>query len=211
MKRVLLGAVACWLAFAVIGGAWYWWENRPSYVPPLDGGDGIAYGQLLEVGQPFSWGSALLRNVGKKPVVVERARLLRSTPNLELLGEVRTHVVGVGEGEAAQMMLGDRSGFPSDRYPSRPLREQNVVALPKTLTPDGTPGEGLQIVFGLRIPEPGAAGGSDVEVTYRVGGHRYRAVYNYSVYLCAPEAAYKDNAGCRPEDVDGKLVNRALG
>jgi hypothetical protein len=90
------------------------------------------------------------------------------------------------------------------------LREQNVVALPKTRTPDGMAGEGLQIVFGFRIAEPGVAGGSDVEVTYRVGGHRYREVYDYSVYLCAPEEAFKDK-DCPPKELEGMLANRALG
>ena len=213
MKRFVLAAIAYAVFLAAVAGGWYLWEHRPSDDGPLDGGGGITYGDPIDAGRAMSWGAALLTNLGTEPAVVERARLLRSTANLELLG-IHSHLVGHGHTEKDQLLIGDRSGFPLERYPSRPLREQNVVRVPDEYLPNGSPAEGLQIVFGLRMAQPagqpGLAGGSDVEVTYRVGSRRYREVYRYAVYLCAPELDYHKHP-CPPEEFRGKFEDRALG
>lgn len=204
-----LAVYAC-LAGALFGG-YLWWEHRSPSPPPLSGGGGIGVGGPVDVGQPYSWGSVFLQNRGRRPAVVERARILRSTPNLELAGPVHSHLVGQGSHtEGDQLILGDPSGFPPARWPSRPLAEQNVVRVAERLQDDGDPDEGFQLVFGLVVTAPGEARATAVEVVYRIGTQRYRTVYDYTVTLCAPVSVYKDRR-C-PED-DARLVpeQRALG
>ena len=209
MRRAALwlAAYVC-VAVALLGG-YRWWQD-PSAPAPLDGGVRIGVGDAVEVGKPYSWGSVVLRNRSGRPAVVDRARILRSTPNLELAGPVHSHFVGYGHTEADQMIAGDASGFPPARWPSRPLAEQNVVRVAERIEDDGSPGEGLQIVFGLVVTAPGEARATAIEVTYRVGGRRYREVFYNTVTLCAPTEAYQDRS-C-PED-EARLVagDRTLG
>jgi hypothetical protein len=200
---VWLSAYAC--LFAVLFGGYQWWQGR-SAPPPLDGGPRIGVGGAVEVGQPYSWGAVVLQNRGGRPAVVQRARILRSTPNLELAGPVHSHFVGYGHTEADQMIAGDQTGFPPARWPSRPLAEQNIVRVAQRIGDDGEPTEGLQIVFGLVVTAPGEARATAVEVVYRVGGRRYRQVFDNTVTLCAPVAVYlerdcpADEARLIPED-----------
>jgi hypothetical protein len=204
MKRFALVAVvvlAGVLVFVTVQ------TTRISGNGPLDGGVGNEQGQPLEVGQPYTWGSTLLLNEGKKPVVVERVRLLGVTGSLELLA---VHTRQVPDERGQGFYFGD-SGFPRSDYPSRPLAEQNVVPVPKTFSPEGNPYEGLQIVLGVQVNETGVARFEAVEVTYKVGGRRYREVYDDSVYLCAPYDAYTGNGDCPSPEVKDRFDDRTLG
>ena len=174
---------------------------------PLDGGVGTEQGQPLEVKQPYTWGSTLLLNEGKKPAVLERVRLLGVTGSLELLA---VHTRLVPDERDQGLYLGD-TGFPRVDYPSRPLAEQNIVPVAKTRTPDGSPGEGLQLVLGVRVNEPGVARFEAVEVTYKVGARRYREVFDDSVYLCAPYDAYTGNGDCPSDEIRNQFDDRTLG
>jgi hypothetical protein len=55
---------------------------------------------------------------------------------------------------------------------------------------------------GARIGEnaPASPGARAVEVTYRVGNHRYKETYDQKLYLCAPESEYISSSIAR----DGK-------
>lgn len=174
---------------------------------PLDGGVGTVQGQPLEVGAPYTWGSVLLTNEGKKPAVVERVRLLGVTGSFELLA---VHTRPVPDERGQGYILGE-DVFPSEQYPTKPLAEQNVVPVAKTRTPAGTPGEGLQIVFGLQVGAPGVARSRAAEVTYRVHDRRYREVYHDEIYLCAPFEAYDEQGQCPSEEVRGRFDDRTLG
>lgn len=174
---------------------------------PLEGGVGNEQGQPLDVGQPYTWGSTLLLNEGKKPAVLERVRLLGVTGSLELLA---VHTRQVPDERGQGLYFGDTS-FPRSDYPSRPLAEQKVVPVPKTFGPEGSPIEGLQIILGVKVNEPGVARFGAVEVTYKVGGRRYREVYNDSVYLCAPYDAYTGNGDCPSPEVRDRFDDRTLG
>ena len=82
MKRVALIAAVVLAGFLVFGSC----RRRASRVT----GRSTAVweteqGQPLEVKQPYTWGSTLLLNEGKKPAVVERVRLLGVTGSFELL------------------------------------------------------------------------------------------------------------------------------
>src|SRR5688572_20940713 len=78
----------CVLVLGVVGTVA--WLGRDDYDPtagPIDSSqNGLAYAQPLEVGQDFSIGITTLYNRGKRPVTIERVRLLGVTGPLELLG-----------------------------------------------------------------------------------------------------------------------------
>jgi hypothetical protein len=204
MKRIALIAAVLLAGMLVVG---ILQTTGTSSDGPLDGGVGTEQGQPLEVKQPYTWGSTLLRIDGKKPAVLKRVRLLGVTGSLELLA---VHTRPVPDERDQGLYLGD-TGFPRADYPSRPLAEQNVVPVPTTFSPEGSPYEGLQIVLGVQINEPGVARFKAVEVTYKVGGRRYREVFEDSVYLCAPYDAYTGSGDCPSEKVRGQFDDRTLG
>lgn len=204
MKRV--GLIAAITLVGVIGVG-ILQTTRTSSDGPLDGGVGTIQGQRLEVKEPFTWGSTLLLNKGKKPAKLERVRLLGVTGSFELLA---VHTRPVPDERDQGLYLGD-TGFPRTDYPSRPLAEQNVVPVPTTFSPEGTPYERLQIILGVQVGEPGVARFEAVEVTYKVGGRRYREVFRDSVYLCAPTDVYKGEGQCPSDDVRDRFDDRTLG
>jgi hypothetical protein len=204
MKRV--GLIA-FIALVGVIGVRILQTTRTSSDGPLDGGVGTIQGQRLEVKEPFTWGSTLLLNKGKKPAKLERVRLLGVTGSFELLA---VHTRPVPDERDQGLYLGD-TGFPRTDYPSRPLAEQNVVPVPTTFSPEGTPYERLQIILGVQVGEPGVARFEAVEVTYKVGGRRYREVFQDSVYLCAPVAVYKAEGQCPSDEVRDRFDDRTLG
>ena len=204
MKRV---AVFAALVLAGILAVGIFRASGVSTDGPLDGGVGTEQGQPLDVKQPYTWGSTLLLNEGKKPAVVERVRLLGVTGSLELLA---VHTRPVPDERGQGLYLGD-TGFPRADYPSRPLAEQNVVPVPTTFSPEGTPYERLQIILGIQVNEPGVARFEAVEITYKVGGRRYREVFDDSVYLCAPNDAYTGHGDCPSDEVRDRFDDRTLG
>lgn len=204
MKRVALVVAVALAGVLVVGMVQI---RRTSSGGPLDGGVGTEQGQPLDVKQPYTFGSTLLRIDGKKPATLERVRLLGVTGSLELLA-VHTRLVPDERGQG--LYMGD-TGFPRADYPTLPLAKQNVVPVATTRTPDGSPNEGLQIVLGVQVGEPGVARFEAVEVTYKVGGRRYRKVFNDSVYLCAPDVAYTGNGDCPSDDVRDRFDDRTIG
>lgn len=204
MKRVALIAAVVLVGVLVVRIVQ---TGRTSSDGPLDGGVGTIQGQRLEVKQPYTWGSTLLLNKAKKPARLERVRLLGVTGSLELLA---VHTRPVPDERGQGLYLGD-TGFPRTDYPTRPLTEQNVVPVPTTFSPEGTPYERLQVVLGVQVGEPGVARFEAVEITYKVGGRRYREVFEDSVYLCAPIEAYKGEGQCPSDDVRDRFDDRTLG
>ena len=204
MKRVAL--IAAVLLVGVLAVSIFQ-TGRTSSDGPLDGGVGTIQGQRLEVKQPYTWGSTLLLNKAKRPARLERVRLLGVTGSLELLA---VHTRPVPDERGQGLYLGD-AGFPRADYPTRPLAEQNVVPVPTTFSPEGTPYERLQVVLGVQVGEPGVARFEAVEITYKVGGRRYREVFEDSVYLCAPVDVYKGEGQCPSDDVRDRFDDRTLG
>ena len=204
MKRVALLATVVLAGLLMVG---FLQTKRTSSDGPLDGGVGTEQGQPLNVKEPYTWGSTLLLNKGKKPAKLERVRLLGVTGSFELLA---VHTRPVPDERDQGLYLGD-TGFPRTDYPSRPLAEQNVVPVPTTFSPEGTPYERLQVILGIQVGKPGVARFKAVEITYKVGGRRYREVFDDSVYLCAPYDAYTGNGDCPSPEVKDRFDDRTLG
>jgi hypothetical protein len=188
------------------------WYARYDYDPtagPIDGSqNGLGFAAPVEVGQDFSIGITALHNDGRKPIVVERVRLLGVTGNLELLG-VDTRQYPKGN---AQILLGD-FGFPPPKYPAKPLIDQDVVPVPTAAEPQ----EGLELVIGVRAAKPGIAAYRAVDVFYRVGKRRYHELFNANtVHLCAPVAdfvdpvSYQSRQECPPKAIEKRFEDRVL-
>jgi hypothetical protein len=200
-RRVVLPAIAV-SAVAVVAGLALMERNAPGD-GPLRGGT-LNFGYSAEVGEPFSMTNVAIFNHGDKPAAIERVRLLGVTGSLELLG-VRTRQIPSSEGYPLGAV-----GFPPAGYSSKALSDDNAVPVPKTFTETGSPYEHLQLVVGLRALAPGVAGAQQVEVTYKVGGRRYREVIDNKMFLCAPKAQY-DPAHCPPREVEDLTSDRTLG
>ena len=215
MKRLLIGGLAYALFVTAVAVAYVAWEHWPRRSPfPIDGSGDFGGSQALEPGRPLTWGTVILRNLGSKPVIVERVRLLRATPNIVYLSS-GTHRVGEDHAGEDEIIIGGE-GLWASPYIVRPLAEQNLVPVPRTFsgTPP-SPDQALQIVFGIQLDQPGIGGVRDVEVTMRVGHRRHTEVYHHELYLCAPLADYqgpnRDHCPSLPQDGAPPIPERVLG
>jgi hypothetical protein len=147
-------------------------------------------------------GSVLLVNNGDEAVVIEKAELLGVHGPMKILG-VLSRAWPPDDGPA---LSGGEEAYPPVSATAEPLVERNVVPVAKTRTESGTPGEGIQLFFGVEITEPGVAWAERVEVTYKVGGKRHRERFDRAFVLCAPFDSYGGpDRPCPPPEVDEKL------
>jgi hypothetical protein len=196
------------------------WYARYAYDPtdgPIDGAEnGLAYAQPIDVGRAMSVGITSLFNDGKEPAVVERVRLLGVSGGLELVG-VGTRLFPQGD---VGTFAGD-FGFPPERYPTKPLAEQNVLPVATLFNETtGEPNDGLQLVIGVRATKPGISAYRAVEVDYRVGRRHYRELFPHNyVHLCAPLSEYVDFTAevgsrklqdCPPRELEDTFEDRVL-
>lgn len=198
MRRSQVFAV---LGVLVIGGAGLMLALRDSGLGdgPLDAGFPGAYGQGLELGDAYTAGQVILLNEGDEPAVIERVRVLGVTDGIEVLG-IHTRRVPGTDGELGTFI--GAVGFPPQGYVTRPLAEQNVVPVPTEFTEGGSPAAGLELAIGVRATQPGVGRARGVEITYRVGGKRYREEINAGIYLCAPAADFTEDESCPGELMD---------
>lgn len=197
MKRLAVALVA-----VTVAGGVAFFAFRPQTLgdgPLTAGTGGTSSGQRLAIGEPVSYGYVLLLNTAKKPATLETVRLLGISGGLEVLG-VRSRSVPDEEGRGMFISLG---GYPPHDWSSTPLESNHVVPVGATFAEDGTPNEGLELVIGVRATRPGVGRARAVEFTYKVGGRRYREVYDGSLYLCAPAEDF--TADTCPGDTKGKF------
>lgn len=153
---------------------------------PLDGGAGRIDGQPVEVSVPYTMGSVLLRNEADQPAVIEDVQLLGINGPLRVLGVLARS----WPPETGPALSSGEEGYPPVEVPATPIEELNVVPVAKTRTEAGTPGEGLQLFFGVELTEAGVAWAEQVEVTYRVGGKKYKERFDQAFFLCGPIDQY---------------------
>lgn len=153
---------------------------------PLDGGVGRIDGQPVEVADPYTMGSVLLRNESDEPAVIENVELLGIHGPLKLHGILSRE----WPPEDGPALSGGEDDYPPVSAKAKPLSELNVVPVAQTRTEAGTPGEGIQLFFGVEITEPGVAWAEQVEVTYKVGNRRYKETFDRAFFLCAPRDQY---------------------
>ena len=201
MKRAAAVLAALGLLVAAAFGVVAWRHRGTVAIGgPVEAGAGNAGGQRLGVGEDYSFGNVVLTNRSKSPARLEKVRVLGITAGFQVLG-VRAIPTPVVPHEVYNY-LGD-FGFPPSKYPSKSLAEEHVVPVAKTHDESGEPYEGLELVIGARATQPGVARARGVEFTYRVGGRRYRRVFEGSMYLCAPKEQFPGDA-C-PGDARGQF------
>lgn len=171
---------------------------------PLEGTDGSLEGQALEIGQPYDFTSdaLLLRNLGKKPITIDRVRVLNAAGPVELL-EVRSRRINPEDPD--QRLAG--GGYLNETEPSVPLAQNRIIPAPKEFFENGMPADGLQIFLRLRVTKAGVARTDKIEVTYHAGDKKHRETFPFSMSLCAPRAEWMPQ-NC-PEDTPPG--DRALG
>jgi hypothetical protein len=154
---------------------------------PLQAGASTRTGMVAdELGQVFTYGGVVLTNTSSRPAVLEEIRVV--PPPGEGMKIVAIQAAG------ADRQLGlvgtDQQFPPADLAPFlRPYRE---TVVPPERTPGGE--EGVEIVFGLRIDQPGNFGFREVHVDYRVGKKRHTVRLEDGFIGCAPLARFPD--GC---------------
>lgn len=198
---MLVGALV--LAVVLAGGLVLFRSHEFSDGPVSGGASPLDYAHRSGIGERFSVG-VLLTNSAGKPATIERVRLLGVTDGLEVLG-VRSRPVPDEYGKG--MFIGALD-YPPSEWSTKPLADQRVVPVATERTPSGEPGNGLQLVIGVRATRPGIARLRAVEYTYRVGSRRYRATYGGSTFLCAPAEQY-DSQSC-PGDAGESFSDKAV-
>lgn len=170
--------------------------------PVYAGGGRDISAQPIDVVVEYSFGY-VLRNESKRPAEVETVRVVGVTGPVEVLGLMARLRPGADAPQPSEFMMS--FGYPPPEFPSKPIAEEHVVPVGKTFTAGGTPYEGLQLVVGMRIKEPGVGGIRGVEYTYRIGQRRYRNFFDGSGYLCAPRAEYR-SGGAKDGQCPGEAV-----
>jgi hypothetical protein len=190
-RAVVVSGVLAFLLAALAAIVLWQHRNGIAVGGPVSAGGGNASGQRLGLGQDFSFGNTVLTNRSSNPARLEKVRIVGISAGFEVLGvrAVPTPVIPL----QVYNYLGD-FGFPPAKYPSKPLSEEHVVPVAKTHDDAGGPYEGLELVIGARSAQPGVVGARGVEVTYRVGGRRYRRVSEGAMYICAPKEQFQGNA-----------------
>lgn len=182
LKRLLVAALT---AAAVTAATFALWpESTPIDGPLVARYDNTSYDQIAPAGEPQTVPHTILYNEGDEPAVVERVRLLDVAGPLDLLGvRARLLVPSMNDG-----LYPRRPGYPPSAYASEPLTKQNMVPPTPKPAPAADPEKALQLLIGVRS-RGDAAGYLAVEVTYTVGGQRYREVFHNGVTICSPAEA----------------------
>ena len=124
--------------------------------------------------QAASFGPLTLHNPGSRPAILEAVHLLDVDPGLDVID------VMVVEPDGTAPLVAVDVGFP----PQKPGGTMYPVA-GYTLAPAQSPEQFVQILVGATITRRGMVGARRMAVDYRIGRMRYRAVYRYSIWLCA--------------------------
>jgi hypothetical protein len=150
-------------------------------------------------------GSVLLLNEADQPAVIEDVRLIGIHGPLKIHGTLSRPVPG----EDGKALSSGEDPYPPKSFPAESLSKRTVVPVAKTRTEAGSPGEGIQLFFGVEVTEPGVAWAEQVEVTYKVGSRRYKETFDRAFFLCAPRDQYvKRGSGeqlCPTPELEAKL------
>jgi hypothetical protein len=156
---------------------------------PVKSGSRTGTSFPVEPGQVFTFGGIVLENSGGRSAVLES---IRFEPPLGSGMEVVE--VKVAGGDRRVGYVGTHAQFPPPLLAAyvQPFRGAEVPPLD---SPDGA--NGVEIVFGLRVNEPGEFGFQRVLVDYRIGERRHTVRLEDGFLACAPLAVFPD--GCSHE------------
>jgi hypothetical protein len=184
------------LVVAVIVAAGALWLTRGGSEPgpgPLYNANNDDYAFPVPAGRPVMYGVPVVRNKGKVPATLVAAEPARATPGLRVID-----VLAAGAGRGGEFFAGDR------RFPPRPgelrgLRPLAGAVVPPDSTRAGS--EGVELVFGLQMDDPGRYVIDGIRVRYRVGDEQHEEVFAFRLAACAGTGADATEGDCAlPDD-----------
>jgi hypothetical protein len=174
VPAALVAAAAIAALVAAGGGG----EAAPPAPPqgPLGGDDETAMGVPQQAGRPFSIGLPIVYNDGDRPATIDRISLVDASEGIDVL---ETHIAGT---RRANLMTAFTYSWPERGAYSDMHAPRGYVVPPRT-TRKGR--RGVELVFVLRVDEPGSHQFAGAQVDYRIGGRSYRATLWDSARVCA--------------------------
>lgn len=152
---------------------------------PVKSGSRTGTSFAVDLGQVFTFGGIVLENSGDQPAVLEALRFEPPLGSGMELVEVK-----VAGGDRKVGYVGTHAEFPP------PLLAAYVHPFPGSEVPP-LASAGVEIVFGLRVNQPGQFGFRRVLVDYRVGERRQTVQLEDGFLACAPIASFPH--GCDDE------------
>lgn len=133
----------------------------------------------VRVGEPFSYGLVVLRNPASTVARITGVELAGRTGTIELFdASVRSLRDAPGHGLVANERV----------YPPTALVGAISPAIGAGVPPYHEPGDGVELVLGLRVPTAGRNGFSAVVVRYELDQVAHRALFPFALTVCAPPA-----------------------
>ncbi|MGH8990410.1 MAG: hypothetical protein ACRDZ7_02655 [Acidimicrobiia bacterium] len=157
---------------------------------PVKSGSRTGTSFPVEPGQVFTFGGIVLENSGHRSAVLEAIRF--QPPLASGMEVVDVEVAGA---DRKVGYVGTHAEFPPPLLAAyvHPFRGSEV---PPLESPEGA--NGIEIVFGFRVTQPGEFGFQRVEVDYRIGDRRHTVRLEDGFLACAPIADFPD--GCRHDE-----------
>ena len=190
LVAVVAGAAAV-LVWARDDGGLHSWKDGP-----LVSGDSTQNSIPVDLDQPFTYGYAVVFNTTKRPAVLEAVRVRPALPEGMEIIDIQT----VGP-EARVANVATELAFPSSILKDH-LRPLAGTTVPPRDDGEDT-GEGLDIVFGLKVTKPGIYGFAQFDLDYRIGSTRHTVRLEHGFMACAPRAAHNG-----PNDCDHAFLDR---
>lgn len=133
----------------------------------------------VEVGEPFSYGLVVLRNPASTVARITGVELGGRAGRIELFD---VSVRSLRDAPAHGLVANDRV------YPPTALIGAVSPAIGARINPHREPGDGVELVLGLRVPVAGSHGFTGVVVRYELDHVAYRALFPFALTVCAPPA-----------------------
>jgi hypothetical protein len=171
-RWVLVAVLALVVVTSVVG----WLVVRKSAVldGPVGNNDVFSSSGLVPFGKLAATAAPTAYNGGDETAVLERIELVNQPPEIDV---VKTYIAGPGRGVTPAM-----TDWP-DRDFNRDLHPVNGYRLAPVETEAGR--VGVALAFVMRADKPGRHAVKAVDVTYHIGGTRYKARIRNGFAVCS--------------------------
>jgi hypothetical protein len=163
---VMLVGAAVWVLFVR--------DQHPS-PGPLESPEMVSIGIRQHPGDAFGYGLGLVYNHGDRPASLQRIRLIKAAPELEVLA------TRVGGPDRDLLGLTSSLTWPTDEFTD--LRPVAGFTLAPKSQPQGE--RGAELIFGLRAPQrPGRYEAKAIAVEYTVDGTEHVFYLRAGIRVC---------------------------
>jgi hypothetical protein len=154
-------------------------EHSAAHGPVTAGGGRTMTSMKVEVGQTFTFGGIVLFNSARQEAMLEGISV-----DPAIGPELTTVEIKAAGKDRKTGYVGTDSQFPPSLLPAQSLRPFVGTVVPGRR--DDPEDAGVEVVFGLKVTQPGKYGFRHVVVDYRVGGKRHRVRLDDGFVACAP-------------------------